>query len=60
MIIMKDRRKKEKTLYSIHVEWGMFRQFLAYKCELNGGRLVKVKPHFFHLCSASSINWLVV
>ncbi|WP_375337629.1 zinc ribbon domain-containing protein [Domibacillus sp. PGB-M46] len=24
----------------------MFRQFLAYKCERNGGQLVKVKPHF--------------
>lgn len=26
--------------------WGMFRQFLRYKCEKNGGLLVKVKPHF--------------
>ncbi|WP_425388420.1 zinc ribbon domain-containing protein [Domibacillus robiginosus] len=32
---------------SIHdAGWGIFRQFLAYKCELNGGQLVKVKPHF--------------
>ena len=26
--------------------WGMFRQFLAYKCEKFGGVLVKVKPHY--------------
>ncbi|MDQ0195376.1 RNA-guided endonuclease InsQ/TnpB family protein [Paenibacillus wynnii] len=26
--------------------WGMFRSFLNYKCEKNGGLLVKVKPHF--------------
>ncbi|WP_396395143.1 zinc ribbon domain-containing protein [Domibacillus indicus] len=32
---------------SIHdTGWGMFRQFLAYKCELNGGQLVELKPHF--------------
>ncbi|MED2737335.1 transposase [Bacillus toyonensis] len=32
---------------SIHdAGWGMFRTFLAYKTERNGGRLVLVKPHY--------------
>ncbi|WNS78190.1 transposase [Domibacillus sp. DTU_2020_1001157_1_SI_ALB_TIR_016] len=39
--------KNRKVSKSIHdAGWGMFRQFLAYKCERNGGQLVKVKPHF--------------
>jgi putative transposase len=32
---------------SIHdAGWGMFRSFLTYKCERNGGLLVRVKPHY--------------
>ncbi|WP_088361908.1 RNA-guided endonuclease InsQ/TnpB family protein [Bacillus cereus] len=32
---------------SIHdAGWGMFRNFLSYKAEQNGGRLVLVKPHY--------------
>lgn len=39
--------KNRKVSKSIHdAGWGIFRQLLAYKCELNGGQLVKVKPHF--------------
>ncbi len=26
--------------------WGMFRNMLAYKCEKNGGVLIKVEPKF--------------
>jgi putative transposase len=26
--------------------WGMFRQMLSYKCEKNGGLLVRVEPHY--------------
>lgn len=39
--------KNRHLAKSIHdAGWGMFRNFLNYKCEKNGGRLVKVKPHY--------------
>ncbi|MEM1505582.1 transposase [Domibacillus sp. 8LH] len=39
--------KNWKVSKSIHdAGWGMFHLFLAYKCELNGGQMVKVKLHF--------------
>jgi putative transposase len=41
---MKRNRKLSKSIHD--AGWGMFRSFLAYKCEKNGGILVKVKPHY--------------
>ena len=39
--------KNRRLSKSIHdVGWGMFRLFLDYKCERNGGQLVKVPPAF--------------
>jgi putative transposase len=39
--------KNRRLAKAIHdAGWGMFRTFLAYKCERNGGRMVKIKPHY--------------
>lgn len=44
---IKNMAKNRHLAKSIHdAGWGMFRNFLSYKCERNGGRLVKVKPHY--------------
>lgn len=41
---MVKNRKLAKSIQD--AGWGMFRSFLSYKCEKNGGLLVKVKPHY--------------
>ena len=41
---MVKNRKLAKHIYD--AGWGMFRNFLAYKCEKYGGKLMKVKPHY--------------
>ena len=44
---VKNMVKNRHLAKSIHdAGWGMFRSFLTYKCERNGGLLVKVKPHY--------------
>lgn len=44
---IKNMVKNRHLAKSIHdAGWGMFRSYLAYKCERNGGLLVKVKPHY--------------
>lgn len=37
-------RKRSKSISN--VGWGMFRSMLAYKCEKNGGLLIKVEPSY--------------
>ncbi|MEH7237116.1 RNA-guided endonuclease InsQ/TnpB family protein [Bacillus sp. JJ1562] len=44
---IKNMIKNRHLSKSIHdAGWGMFRSFLSYKCERNGGLLVKVKPQY--------------
>ena len=44
---IKNMVKNRHLAKSIHdAGWGMFRNFLTYKCKKNGGILVKVKPHY--------------
>jgi putative transposase len=44
---IKNMVKNRHLAKSIHdAGWGMFRDFLSYKCERNGGMLIKVKPHY--------------
>jgi putative transposase len=44
---IKNLVKNRKLAKSIHdAGWGMFRTFLTYKCENNGGILVKVNPAY--------------
>ena len=44
---VKNMVKNRHLAKSIHdAGWGMFRSFLTYKCERNGGLLVKVKPYY--------------
>jgi putative transposase len=44
---IRNRVKNRKLSKSISdAGWGMFRNMLAYKCEKNGGVLIKVEPHF--------------
>jgi len=39
--------KNRHLAKSIHdAGWGTFKNMLTYKCERNGGILVKVKPHY--------------
>ncbi|WP_164670333.1 RNA-guided endonuclease InsQ/TnpB family protein [Virgibacillus doumboii] len=52
MVFVEDLRiknmvKNRNLAKSIHdAGWGNFRNMLVYKCERNGGLLVKVKPHY--------------
>jgi putative transposase len=41
---MVKNRKLSKSISD--AGWGMFRNMLDYKCEKNGGALIKVEPHF--------------
>lgn len=41
---MVKNRQLSKSIYD--AGWGMFRSFLSYKCEKNGGLLVKVIPQY--------------
>ncbi|ASN07067.1 transposase [Virgibacillus necropolis] len=44
---IKNMVKNRHLAKSIHdAGWGAFRRMLTYKCNRNGGKLVKVKPHF--------------
>jgi len=44
---IKNMVKNRHLAKSIHdAGWGTFKNMLNYKCERNGGKLVKVKPHY--------------
>ncbi|WP_164668859.1 RNA-guided endonuclease InsQ/TnpB family protein [Virgibacillus doumboii] len=46
-LTIKNMVKNRHLAKSIHdAGWGNFRNMIAYKCERNGGVLVKVKPHY--------------
>jgi putative transposase len=48
---MVKNRKLSKAISS--VGWGMFKQFLSYKCEQNGGLLIKVQPQYTTVACSS-------
>ncbi len=46
-LTIKNMVKNRHLAKSIHdAGWGNFRNMIAYKCERNGGVLVKIKPHY--------------